>query len=356
MDDEGGNHNPSQLVMRARRVAGISLLLAVIMGGAVVGGGYGAWHWQWHRPIALAAPKVFEIERGMGVRQTLDQLQQQGVIESTWPYRVEAWKMPDRLRHLKAGEFALTPGMTPDQLIDKLSSDDVVTYGLTIPEGRNFAQMRALMDAQPKLEHRTASLSDAELMKMIGHEGVLPEGRFLPTTYRYHKGMSDVTLYRQAFDLMRSRLDEAWRQRDAGLPYRSPDDALVMASLVEMETGVAEERKAIAGVFVRRLGKGMRLQTDPAVAYGLKKNARTLTRADLTTPTPFNTYMNEGLPPTPIALPGLAALNAALHPASGSALYFVATGNGGHRFSDSLEQHQQAVRDYLRVLRAGNSH
>lgn len=354
--DEGGNHNPSQVVMRARRVAGLSLLLAVIVGGAMVGGGYGAWYWHWHHPIALTAPKVFEIERGMGIRQTLDQLQQQGVIDATWPYRVEAWQSPDRLRRLKAGEFALTPGMTPDQLIDKLSSDEVVTYGITIPEGRTFAQMRALMDAQSKLEHQTASLSDAELMTLIGHENVLPEGRFMPTTYRYRKGMSDVMLYRQAFDLMRNRLEEAWRQREQDLPYRSSDEALVMASLVEMETGVSEERKAIAGVFVRRLGKGMRLQTDPAVAYGLKKNARTLTRADLTTPSPFNTYMNEGLPPTPIALPGLAALDAALHPAQGSALYFVATGNGGHRFSDSLEQHQQAVRDYLRVLRAGNSH
>ena len=353
--DEGGNLNPSQVVMRVRRVAGLSLLLAVIVGGAAVGGGYGAWYWQWQRPIALTAPKVFEIERGMGIRQTLEQLQQQGIIASTWPYRAKAWLAPDRLRHLKAGEFALTPGMTPDQLIDKLSSDDVVTYGMTIPEGRTFAQMRALMDAQVKLEHRTASLSDAELMRQIGHEGVPPEGRFLPTTYRYHKGMSDITLYRQAFELMNSRLDEAWRKRDEGLPYRSPDEALVMASLVEMETGVPEERKAIAGVFVRRLGKGMRLQTDPAVAYGLKKNARTLTRADLTTPTPYNTYMNEGLPPTPIALPGQAALDAALHPAPGSALYFVATGSGGHRFSDSLEQHQQAVRDYLRVLRAGNA-
>ena len=352
--DEGGNYNPSQVVMRVRRVAGMILLLAVIVGGVVAGGGYGAWYWQWQRPIALSEPRVFEIERGMGVRQTLDQLQKQGVIDTTWPYRAKAWWEPERLRHLKAGEFALTPGMTPDQLIDKLSSDDVVTYSVTIPEGRSFAQMRAIIDAQPKLEHRTAAQSDTELMRLIGHEGVSPEGRFLPTTYRYHKGMSDITLYRQAYDLMRSRVDEAWQQRAEGLPYRSAEEALIMASLIEMETGVPEERKAIAGVFVRRLIKGMRLQTDPAVAYGLKKNARTLTRADLTTPTPFNTYMNEGLPPTPIALPGQAALDAALHPAAGNALYFVATGNGGHRFSDSLEQHQQAVRDYLRVLRASH--
>lgn len=352
--DAGGNDNPSQIVMRGIRVAGLSVLLAIVVGSAAIGGSYGVWRWQWKRPIALMAPKVFEIERGMGVRQTLEQLQQQGIIDASWPYRATAWLSPDRFRHLKAGEFALTPGMTPDQLIDKLSSDEVVTYSVTIPEGRTFAQMRGVMDGLPKLDHRTGTLSDAELMRLIGHDGVLPEGRFLPTTYRYHKGMSDVTLYRQAFDLMNAKLDEAWRQRDAGLPYRTIDEALVMASLIEMETGIAEERKTIAGVFVRRLYKGMRLQTDPAVAYGLKKNARTLTRADLTTPTPYNTYMNEGLPPTPIALPGQAALEAALHPAPGSALYFVATGNGGHRFSDSLEQHQQAVRDYLRVLRAGN--
>lgn len=340
--------------MRARRMAGLALLATVVVGGALVCGGYGVWYWQWHRPIALTEPHVFEIERGMGVRQTLDQLERQGVVSARWPYRVEAWRAPERLRHLKAGEFALVPGMTPDQLLEKLSSDNVVTYSITVPEGRTFTQMRGLINALPKLEHRTSELSDVELMDMIGHVGMPPEGRFFPTTYRYHKGMSDVTLYRQAFDLMKSRLEEAWQQRDEKLPYRTVDEALVMASLIEMETGVAEERRAIAGVFVRRLDKGMRLQTDPAVAYGLKKNAKLLTRADLTTPTPYNTYMNEGLTPTPIALPGQASLDAALHPASGRALYFVASGNGGHRFSETLEQHQQAVRDYLRTLRAGS--
>ena len=336
--------------MRVRRKAGLILLLISAAGAALAGGSYSVWHWRWHRPIALTKPSVFEIERGMGIRQTLEQLQRQGIIDTAWPYRVRAWLSPDRLRHLKAGEFALTPGMTPDQLIDKLSSDDVVTYTVTVPEGRTFAQMRALLNAQPKLEHRTASLSDAEVMAMIGHETLAPEGRFFPTTYRYRKGTGDVTLYHQAFELMNTRLQDAWRHRDAQLPYRTPEEALTMASLIEMETGVPDERKIIAGVFVRRLNKGMRLQTDPAVAYGLKKSARALTRADLNTPTAYNTYMNEGLPPTPIALPGQAALDAALHPAPGNALYFVATGSGGHRFSATLEQHQQAVRDYLRTL------
>lgn len=337
--------------MRARGYVGVTVLGLVLLSGIAGVGGYTYWAKSLDRPIALNTSTVFEIQRGDGVRQTLDALHARGIIGAVWPYKVLSWFEPQRLKGLRAGEFALTPGMTSWQLLEKLSSNDVVTYSVTVPEGRTFAQLRALIDGLPKLEHRTIGLSEEALMASIGHDGERPEGHFFPTTYHYRKGMQDITLFKQAYDVMEETLQHAWQTRAPNLPYVSPYEALIMASLIEQETGVAEERNEIAGVFVRRLKKGMRLQTDPAVAYGLRKYAKTLTRTDLTTPTPYNTYMNDGLPPTPIALPGKAAIEAALHPADGTSLYFVARGDGGHRFSNSLDEHMRAVQDYLRQLK-----
>lgn len=337
--------------MRARGYIGVTVLSLVLLGGLAGVGGYGYWTRSLDRPIALNASTIFEVQRGDGVRQTLDALHAHGIIGAVWPYKVLGWFDPQRLKGLRAGEFALTPGMSAWQLLEKLSSNDVVTYSITVPEGRTFAQLRALIDGLPKLEHRTIGLSEEALMASIGHGGERPEGRFFPTTYHYRKGMQDTALLKQAYEVMDDTLTRAWQARASDLPYLSPYEALIMASLIEQETGVAEERSEIAGVFVRRLKKGMRLQTDPAVAYGLSKYAKTLTRADLTTPTPYNTYMNNGLPPTPISLPGKASIEAALHPANGSSLYFVARGDGGHRFSNSLDEHVKAVQDYLRQLK-----
>lgn len=337
--------------MRARGYIAITVLGLALLGSAAGMGGYRYWTYSLERPIALNAPTVFEVQRGDGVRQMLDVLQSRGIIHATWPYKVLGWFEPHRLKGLRAGEFALTPGMNAWQLLEKLSSNDVVMYSVTVPEGRSFAQFRAMFDSLPKLEHRTIGLSEEAFMAAIGHGGERPEGRFFPTTYQYRKGMQDITLFKQAYDVMEETLHNAWGKRAADLPYITPYEALIMASLIEQETGVAEERREIAGVFIRRLKKGMRLQTDPAVAYGLSKYAKTLTRADLTTPTPFNTYMNDGLPPTPISLPGKASIDAALHPANGTSLYFVAKGDGGHRFSNSLDEHLRAVQDYLRQLK-----
>ncbi|MNZ91396.1 putative aminodeoxychorismate lyase [compost metagenome] len=223
----------------------------------------------------------------------------------------------------------------------------MVQYSLTLVEGWSFRQLRAALAGQERLEQTLAGLDDATLMQRLGLDGQHPEGRFFPDTYRYVRGMRDIDLLRQAHERLESVLDEEWRQRAEDLPYREPYQALIMASLVEKETGAAEERDEIAGVFVRRLRAGMLLQTDPTVIYGLgERYAGNLTRAHLREPTPYNTYVHAGLPPTPIAMVGREAIHAALHPAAGDSLYFVARGDGTHVFSRSLDEHNRAVREF----------
>ena len=229
----------------------------------------------------------------------------------------------------------------------------MVQYSLTLVEGWSFRQVRAALVRQEKLEQRLADLDDKALMDRLGLAGVSPEGRFFPDTYRYVSGMSDQDLLKQASARLDQVLDEEWARRADGLPYRKPYDALIMASMVEKETGVAEERGQIAGVFVRRLRSGMRLQTDPTVIFGLGERYNgNLTRAHLQQPTPYNTYVIDGMPPTPIALAGREAIHAALNPVAGKSLYFVARGDGSHVFSETLEQHNRAVREYQLKRRA----
>jgi UPF0755 protein len=224
---------------------------------------------------------------------------------------------------------------------------EVVQYSLTLVEGWSFRQVRTALERQSKLELTLTGLSDAQLMARLGYPGVNPEGRFFPDTYRFVRGMSDLDLLKQAYVRLEQVLAEEWQGRADGLPYKAPYDALIMASIIEKETGVPEERGEIAGVFVRRLRIGMRLQTDPTVIYGLgeRYNGK-LTRAHLREPTAYNTYVIDGMPPTPIAMVGREAINAALHPVAGKSLYFVARGDGSHVFSNSLEAHNRAVREY----------
>ncbi|MNZ48707.1 putative aminodeoxychorismate lyase [compost metagenome] len=214
-------------------------------------------------------------------------------------------------------------------------------------EGWTFHQVRELLSRQPKIEQTLAGLSDAEVMARLGQPGVFPEGRFFPDTYKYVRGTRDIDILRQAYQRMEGILVEEWGERASNLPYKEPYQALIMASLVEKETGVPGERAEIAGVFIRRLQKSMLLQTDPTVIYGMgqRYNGR-ITRADLREPTPYNTYVTPGLPPTPIALPGREAIHAALNPADGQSLYFVARGDGSHVFSDNLDDHNKAVQEY----------
>lgn len=329
-----------------------SFFLLLLVLAVVLTGGYYYWRHQLDAPIALSQPEIYEVRPGDGARATLARLESRGVIAEQWPFKLLGLVEPERLTGLRVGEFMLEPGMSGRELLAKLSSNDVVTYTVTIPEGRTFAQMRGLLDAAPKLEHQSAGLDDEALMEALGYAGEHPEGRFFPATYRYRKGDSDLELFSQAYRLMSRELERAWASRVEGLPYDDPYQALIMASLIEQETGAPEERREIAGVFVRRLERGMRLQTDPTVVYGLGMvSGQGLTRRDLAADNPYNTYRIDGLPPTPIALPGRASIEAALDPAPGDTYYFVAMGNGRHRFSRTLAEHNAAVQRYIRDRR-----
>ncbi|UYG08914.1 endolytic transglycosylase MltG [Halomonas sp. M4R1S46] len=325
------------------------LPLLVILLALALGGGYRYWQARLEAPLDIASPTLYEVPAGAGFHRVVAELAEQGVIADAWAYRLLTRLEPEAVPDLRPGEYRLTPEMTGREMLGLLDRHEVVTYPLTVPEGWTFAQMRAALDEAEKLEHRTRGRSDAELMAMLGREGKHPEGRFFPDTYRYHKGVSDLEILRQAMTRMDAVLEEAWAGRDEGLPVETPYEALILASLVERETGVPEERRRIAGVFVRRLERGMRLQTDPTVIYGMGDDYDgNITRADLRAATPYNTYVIDGLPPTPIALPGRAALEAAVSPAEGEALYFVARGDGSHHFSRSLREHNNAVNRYIR--------
>ncbi|WP_299236308.1 endolytic transglycosylase MltG [uncultured Halomonas sp.] len=327
----------------------IILLLLVVMAIAALFGGYRYWQSRLAAPIAISEPTLYEVPRGAGYHQVVSELVAQGVIEDAWAFRALARLEPQSLPQLRPGEFRLEPGMSGRELLERLGSEQLVTYPLTIPEGWTFRQMRDALDAAPKLEHRTEGLTDDEFMALLDREGEHPEGWFFPDTYLYHKGMSDLELLEQAHSRMRATLDEVWAERADDLPFETPYEALIMASLIERETGAPEERREIAGVFKRRLERGMRLQTDPTVIYGMgERYAGNITRADLRESTPYNTYVIDGMPPTPIALPGRAALEAAVDPLPGETLYFVAKGDGTHHFSRTLREHNNAVNRYIR--------
>ena len=233
------------------------------------------------------------------------------------------------------------------QLLDDLVAGKVIQYALTIPEGLTFRQIMQLLRQQPELRHTLADDSPAAVMQAIGEPGQSPEGRFYPDTYHFPRGTTDVQFLRRAYRTMAGVLQQEWQARDTGLPYKTPYDALIMASIIEKETAVPAERERIAGVFVRRLEKGMRLQTDPTVIYALGQSYDgNIHRRDLSLDSPYNTYRHAGLPPTPIAAPGRDSIDAALHPAPGEELYFVARGDGSHEFSRTLEEHNRAVARY----------
>ena len=250
---------------------------------------------------------------------------------------------------VKAGEYDLQPGWTPVQLLDWLVSGRVVQHSMTIVEGLTFAQLRQSLSEHEVLVQTLEGVGTAEIMRRLGHEGMHPEGRFFPDTYLFPRGTTDFDFLRRAFLAMQRRLTEEWEQRAPELPLATPSEALVLASIIEKETGLASERPEIAGVFIRRLRKGMKLETDPTVIYGLGAAFDgNLRRADLRRDTPYNTYTRTGLPPTPIATPSAAALHAALHPAPGTSLFFVAKGDGtgAHHFSATYDEHRRAVRRY----------
>ncbi len=260
---------------------------------------------------------------------------------------------------LHAGEYALPSHITPRQLLHNMAIGRVVQRNFTLVDGWTFRQVRGALSGASKLKHATQGMDDAAIMQRLGDAGTSPEGQFLPETYAYVRGDSDLDLLKRAHQAMQKTLRRLWAGRDADIPLSTPQQALILASLVEKETARADERARIAGVFERRLQKGMLLQTDPSVIYGMGKHYDgDITRSDLTTDTPYNTYMHAGLPPTPIAMPGRAAIKAVLHPASGASLYFVARGDGSgrHVFSDTLAEHNRAVDCYQRHHCAGGRH
>ncbi len=304
------------------------------------------------QPLKLESERLIEVVPGDTPGGLLNRLEGEGVLDGAFWLRLY-WRFNLPGQALHSGEYRLTPQQSARDLLELWRRGEVVQYSLTLVEGWSFRQVRAALVRQEKLEQRLADLDDKALMDRLGLAGVSPEGRFFPDTYRYVRGMSDLDLLKQASVRLDQVLDEEWARRADGLPYRKPYDALIMASMVEKETGVAEERGQIAGVFVRRLRTGMRLQTDPTVIFGLGERYNgNLTRAHLQQPTPYNTYVIDGMPPTPIALAGREAIHAALNPVAGKSLYFVARGDGSHVFSETLEQHNRAVREYQLKRRA----
>ncbi|WP_019882482.1 MULTISPECIES: endolytic transglycosylase MltG [unclassified Methylophilus] len=299
------------------------------------------------RPLPMASETIgLQIPAGASVRGIADQLVAAGVLTEPYSFLLTV-KVTGSGGQLQAGDYALNTPLQVMSLIDILKHGTFDQFKLQLIEGKTFADFRQKLAQMPGIRHDTVMLSDSELMQQISGQAMHPEGWFFPDTYFLDAQSSDADLYKRAYQKMAQHLSAAWEAREAGLPYRSMYEALVMASIVEKETGVEEERPQIAGVFINRLRKGMRLQTDPTVIYGMGTRYRgNITKKDLLTDTPYNTYTRSGLPPTPIALPGLASIQAALHPAKTNALYFVANGQGRHVFTSSLDAHNQAVRAY----------
>jgi len=322
------------------------LLLLTIL-AALTGAGGLAWYAR--QPLHIEAlPKSVNVTPGMNLRTLSTMLKREGVIGNA-PVFWLLGRVLGKGSILKFGVYTLDQPLTPLALYAKFERGDVSQAVIQFIEGKNWREVRAALATQPMLRNDSAAMSDAELMHAIGAEESHPEGLLFPDTYFYAPHTSDLDVLRRAYRLQRDKLQAAWDTRAPGLSYRTQYEALIMASIVEKETGAAFERPQIAGVFLNRLRLGMRLQTDPTVIYGLgERFDGNLRKVDLQTDTPYNTYTRAGLPPTPIAMPSEAAILAALHPAKTDALYFVARKNGTHVFSSTLEAHNRAVNRYQR--------
>ena len=305
--------------------------------------------WWAKQPISnQQAVIAFTVVPGSGVGMISQQIAAAGVPLNPWLFSLLA-RVTQKASHIKAGSYEFKPGTTPRRLIDQLVRGEFAQESLTIIEGWTFGQMRRAIAANDGLKHETAALSDHDLMAKISADFKAPEGLFFPDTYLFAKGSPDINIYKQAHAMLMTHLKSAWEKREPNLPYANPYQALTMASIVEKETGQKSERAMIAGVFVNRLKLGMLLQTDPTVIYGMgNKYDGKISKKDLLTDTPYNTYTRAGLPPTPIALPGLQSLDAALGPAKTDALYFVSRGDGTSKFSGNLPDHNRAVNQFQR--------
>ena len=321
------------------------IVTAAIVSVAAVAG----FQWWASRPITTQGKAIpFAIASGSGVSGAAQQMATAGVPVNPFLFGLLA-RVTNQAGRIKAGSYELDPDMSPQRLLTRLVKGEFAQDSLTVIEGWTFRQMRQVVDTAPNLKHDSSKLSDEELLAKVTADYKAPEGLFFPDTYLFAKGTSDLDIYKQAHEAMAKRLKAAWDKREPGLPYTDPYQALIMASVIEKETGKKNERGMIAGVFVNRLRTGMLLQTDPTVIYGMgDKYQGKIRKKDLETDTPYNTYTRPGLPPTPIALPGVESLAAALAPARTEALYFVSRGDGTSHFSENLNEHNRAVNQYQR--------
>lgn len=322
------------------------ILFAVFVLFAIAAGGL--WWWA-NQPLSLrTSPLDFHIAAGSSLRSAITQMRDSGIeVEPGLLALLARLNRADTA--IKAGSYAVKDGVTPIRLLDKLLKGKVTQGELTLVEGWTFRQWRARLDRHPDLKHELLGLSEAQIIEKLGLNVTGLEGQLFPDTYLFDKQSSDLELLARAQRAMQRKLDAEWAGRAAGLPYKSPNDALIMASIVEKETGRESDRELVAAVFVNRLRKGMLLQTDPTVIYGIgEKFDGNLRKRDLLTDTPYNTYTRSGLPPTPIAMPGQASIRAALNPAPSDVIYFVARGDGSSEFSRTLDEHNRAVNKYQR--------
>ena len=324
----------------------LRLVLFLLLAAALVAG---AGWWYAHRPLALQAAAVdFTVPRGVGMRQAAGLIERAGVDVDARLLTLLA-RISGRAHRIKAGSYEVHGGITPWQLILKLSDGDVSQSGLLLVEGWTFRQVRQALESHPELEADTAGLSDAEILARIGASEKHLEGLFFPDTYLFDKRSGALAVLKRAYGAMQAQLERTWAERDPATPLGSPYEALILASIIEKETGRPEDRGLVASVFSNRLRIGMRLQTDPSVIYGLGPDFDgRLRRSHLDTDHPWNTYTRAGLPPTPIAIPGEAALRAAVNPDKSEFLYFVARGDGSSEFSRNLADHNRAVNKFIR--------
>ncbi len=336
-----------------RRPLLILLVLVLIAAAAAVFSVWRAEVWLRTPIVQLQQPLVFEVPRGASVRSVAADLNRRGLLEEPFVWTVWA-RLTRQTTGLKAGEYELMPGQTPRGLLQQLSTGQVLLHSITFIEGSTFADIRKVLKTNEAVQPKFAEVDADTIMRELGEPGVHAEGQFFPDTYHFPRGITDIEVLAMAHRRMKAELEASWIARAPDLPLATQYEALILASIIEKETALASERPIIAGVFIERLRRGMRLQTDPTVIYGIgSAYDGNIRRSDLSRDTPYNTYTRSGLPPTPIALPGLESLRAATQPKVTGAIFFVATGNGdgSHYFSSTLAEHEAAVQRYLRRLR-----
>ncbi|CNE65313.1 protein YceG like [Yersinia rohdei] len=339
--------------MKIKSIRPLILLVAVCLGGLLLG--YQKIQHFADQPLAIAQETIFKLPAGTGRVALENLLQRDHLIKNTrwfpWLLRIDP-----ELAKFKAGTYRFTPGMTVREMLELLASGKEAQFTVRLIEGKRLREWLDELQQSKYIKHELAGKSDAEIAQLLGlKDREHPEGWLYPDTYSYTAGTTDLALLKRAHVKMEKTVEEIWQGRDKSLPYKTPDELVTMASIIEKETAVNEERSKVASVFINRLRIGMRLQTDPTVIYGMGENYNgNISRKDLETPTPYNTYVISGLPPTPIAMPGLASLTAAAHPAKTAYLYFVADGKGGHTFTTNLASHNQAVRVYRQSLKDKN--